>query len=325
MADNGTSAFRDPEDYQAGIRDAKINLVVTGGGYFNARLTWLKLRQLRMARGYETQSRIAYMSLPPQRVVVSFPTGGSPSVWAGHELRIGDIVLHALGERAHYRTTGESEWGMLSLPPDQLAACSKALTGVKLVLPPAGRLLRPARSEAARLLRLHRKACRLAETRPDIIAHPEVARALEQELLHALIHCLMADEVGDYPERLRHHASLMVRFEDQLARSKARQLTIPDLCAAIDVPERTLRLCCTEVLGVSPSRYLLLRRLNLARAALRRADPATASVADIARAYEFEQPGRFAVIYRQMFGETPSTTLREAAQKALGVRVRASK
>jgi transcriptional regulator GlxA family with amidase domain len=127
----------------------------------------------------------------------------------------------------------------------------------------------------------------------------------------------MADEVGEHPERLRHHANLMVRFEDQLARTKARQLTMPELCAAIDVPERTLRVCCAEILGISPSRYLLLRRLNLARAALRRADPATASVADIARAYEFEQPGRFAVIYRQIFGETPSATLRGAAQEVL--------
>jgi hypothetical protein len=33
MPDNGTShAFSDPDDYQAGIRDAKVNPVVTGGG-----------------------------------------------------------------------------------------------------------------------------------------------------------------------------------------------------------------------------------------------------------------------------------------------------
>ena len=76
------------------------------------------------------------------------------------------------------------------------------------------------------------------------------------------------------------------------------------------VPERTLRACCTEFLGMSPSRYHLLRRLNLARSALRRADPETTSVAEIARNHQFLELGRFAVAYRTVFGEVPSSTLR---------------
>jgi transcriptional regulator GlxA family with amidase domain len=50
----------------------------------------------------------------------------------------------------------------------------------------------------------------------------------------------------------------------------------------------------------------------MARAALRRSDSTTASVADVAREYGFSEFGRFAVVYRTMFGETPSTTLRRA-------------
>ena len=64
---------------------------------------------------------------------------------------------------------------------------------------------------------------------------------------------------------------------------------------ALSVPERTLRLCCAEFLGVSPVRYYLLRRLNMARSALRRANPETASVAEIARDHQFVELGRFAV------------------------------
>jgi transcriptional regulator GlxA family with amidase domain len=75
------------------------------------------------------------------------------------------------------------------------------------------------------------------------------------------------------------------------------------------VPERTLRSCCAEFLGVSPMRYLLLQRLNKARSALRRADPSTTSVTQIARSHQFRELGRFAVTYRTTFGETPSATL----------------
>jgi transcriptional regulator GlxA family with amidase domain len=68
-------------------------------------------------------------------------------------------------------------------------------------------------------------------------------------------------------------------------------------------------MCCVESLGVSPTRYLLLQRLNRARAALRRADPSTTSVAEIARNNQFLEFGRFAVTYRTIFGELPSVTL----------------
>jgi transcriptional regulator GlxA family with amidase domain len=83
-----------------------------------------------------------------------------------------------------------------------------------------------------------------------------------------------------------------------------------ELCALTGVNERTLRSCCAEFLGISPSRYVLLRRLKQARTALRDADRATVSVEEIARACGFTELGRFAGAYQTVFGETPLTTLR---------------
>jgi transcriptional regulator GlxA family with amidase domain len=107
----------------------------------------------------------------------------------------------------------------------------------------------------------------------------------------------------------------MVRFEEVLATRSDPHLNLSELCSAIGVPERTLRLCCAEFLGMGPTRYNLVRRLNRARAALRRANPETASVAEIARDHQFVELGRFAVAYRAIFGETPSSTLRRASTK----------
>ncbi len=317
MAENGTATFANPDDYQAGIGDASVNLIVTGGGGFNARLTWLNLRRFHVLRGCENLPRIAFISLLPAQVFVSFPANaGAPLTYDGFGLKFGDVVFHSRGERMHQRTSGESQWGLISLPPEQLAACGKALTGLRIASPPVGRVLRPSRSDAVRLLRLYSRACRLAETRHKLIANPEVARALEQELLHALVNCLIADDVSGNPKTRRHHTDIMVRFEDALSTLRGPQLNMPALCAAIDVPERTLRVCCAEFLGMSPTRYLLLRRLNRARSALRRADPANASIAEIARSCQFQEPGRFAVTYRTIFGEMPSSTLRRSLIKS---------
>jgi AraC-like DNA-binding protein len=311
MAQSGTATFVVPEAYQAGIADASVNLIFTGGGDFKARLTWLNLRHIRVLRAYENLPHVAFISLSGAQVLVSFPTSaGAPLTYGGLGLQFGDVVFHALGERMHQRTGGKSQWGIMSLSPEQLAACSKALTGLSMVPPSNGRVLRPSRSAGARLLRLHSKVCRLAETRNKLIANPEVERALEQELLHALVNCLTADDAGGNLKTSRHHADIMLRFEDALTAHRGPRLNLPALCADIGVPERTLRVCCAEFLGMSPTRYLLLRRLNMARSALRRANPATASVAEIARIHQFMEPGRFAVTYRTIFGEMPSTTLR---------------
>lgn len=316
MGESGTATFANPEDYQAGIENANVNLIFTGSGDFNARLTWLNLHRLRVFRACEILPRIAFISFSPAQAFVSFPTSASTSLtYGGIGLKFGDVVFHGCGERTHQRTNAESQWGVISLPPEQLAACGQALTGSEITPPLAGHVLRSSRSGGTRLLRLHSRACRLAETRHQLIANPEVARALEQELLYALVSCLAADNADSNLKTSRHHADIMIRFEDALAAHSSPHLNVPVLCSAIGVPERTLRVCCAEFLGMSPTRYFLMRRLSMARSALQRADPATASVAEIARIHQFPELGRFAVTYRTVFGELPSTTLRRSLIK----------
>ena len=101
----------------------------------------------------------------------------------------------------------------------------------------------------------------------------------------------------------------MIRFEEVLADRLSRPLNMPELCELIVVSDRTLRSSCAEFLGMSPTQYVLLRRLKEVRRALREADPDMVNVADVAYRFGFMQLGRFAGKYRATFGETPSATL----------------
>jgi AraC-like DNA-binding protein len=212
----------------------------------------------------------------------------------------------------HHWTRAASKWGLISLAPNYLAACGKALTGFDLVPPPVSRILRLSRIDATHLQHLHTTACCLAETKPQIFTRPEVARALEQEVIHTLVNCLTRNDALKRGARSRRHIKIMTRFEEVLAMHPDRQLQIPKLCAAIGVSERTLRMCCSEFLGMNPNRYHRLQHLNMVRAALQRVDTPTATVGELAWLHGFSELGRFAAIYRTVFGETPSATLRRA-------------
>ena len=60
---------------------------------------------------------------------------------------------------------------------------------------------------------------------------------------------------------------------------------------------------------MSPVKYLKRHRMTQARLSLVKAEPADTTVTTVAHHWGFWELGRFAVEYRQLFGESPSTTL----------------
>jgi transcriptional regulator GlxA family with amidase domain len=108
----------------------------------------------------------------------------------------------------------------------------------------------------------------------------------------------------------RRHDKIIARFEEFLESHPDRPLYLTEICAAICVPERTLRVACEEHLGMAPIRFLSLRRMHLVHRALRQADPSKTTVTRIATDHGFWELGRFSVAYRVMFDETPSDSLR---------------
>ncbi len=128
-----------------------------------------------------------------------------------------------------------------------------------------------------------------------------------------MVSCLSSAEAAESGSARHRHTVIMRRLEELLEANSDRTLYLTELCRAVGVSERTLRACCPEHLGMSPTRYLWLRRMHLARRGLRTADPAAASVTEIATSYGFWELGRFSVAYRWLFGESPSAALRRPA------------
>jgi transcriptional regulator GlxA family with amidase domain len=149
----------------------------------------------------------------------------------------------------------------------------------------------------------------MAKTMPDLFAEAEVVRAIEQQLIYTLVKCLTEGTVSTVTTGTLRHDLIVARFEEFLEANANTPLYLAEVCAAIGAAERTLRIACEEHLGMGPIRYLTLRRMHLVRRALLRADSST-TVTRIATDHGFWELGRFAVAYRELFGEAPSVTLK---------------
>jgi AraC-like DNA-binding protein len=303
--------FTDPDAYHAARPHAASKGVITGRGEFRAVSTTIRLDRLSLERCEESLPKAAYSVVNPEIFGVIFATSPDQQVhFNGLELAPDRMIVVRRGSEGHNRSSGACQWGAIALTHDDAAAAGRTIIGRELVAPPFTHAVKPPPLLLSELLNLHEAAGRLARGAPDILASPEVARAIEQALTRVLVLCLSEGQTIKVSGAHWRHAAVLRRLEDFLGANSDRPLYAAELCAAAAVSDRTLRETCHEHLGMGPGRYLGLRRMHMARRALRTADPASATVTEIATNYGFWELGRFAVAYRSLFGESPSVTLR---------------
>jgi AraC-like DNA-binding protein len=265
-----------------------------------------------MYRADENLPRIMKVSPSGRRAGIVFATAPGQSAMQINGIKIADdqISRTGLDWEWYLRSSGECGWGSMSLAPEDLAAASEAITGRELVPPTFAYGLAPPPPLLLRLRKLHEAADDLAKTAPDILAKPEVARAIEQALVESMVLCLADSPSNDARNVQRHRARVMRRLEEALMANPEQPLYMAELSAQVGASYWTLRDCCLEYLGMSPKRYLWLRRMHMERRALRSADGERTTVTEIASDYGFWEFGRFSVAYRLLFGESPSAALR---------------
>lgn len=102
------------------------------------------------------------------------------------------------------------------------------------------------------------------------------------------------------------------RAEEFLQANSHEPVTLNDLCAAMNVSERTLRYAFGSVMGISPIAYLRVLRLNRVRRAIQNPLQVPEKVYEVAFQNGFTHLGRFSRDYKLLFGELPSVTLASA-------------
>jgi len=308
--------FRDLDELAAsnGVLDAEY--LQLGSNPIEAQVLRVSLDRLVLMRGAENVAHVARMSGPPDisALVLQLNSAGT-TVWRGREVNERTLVSYQPGSEHVGHSTGGMVWAAIFCKSVVLDDAARMLRGVE----PAQSLATSAFAEPppaalATLRDALQQAFFIAEAAPHVLESPATRRAFEESILKAAIDAV--DPQGDRaaPDGPKFsHERVVRRAEDALADKLDAPIYVADLCDRAGVSERTLRNAFQSLYGMSPIRFIQLRRLHQVRRALR--SGALGSVTEAALRYGFGNLGRFAVEYRQLFGESPSRTRRNAGPR----------
>lgn len=303
MGEGGSCTFMDAERYQAAFRGSLE--LVDRPSEFHARLTWIDLPHLQLLRGEESAARIGCVSLPPGSVLITFPTRkAAPLICNGCKVAHGQLMLHSLSEQFYQRTVSPTGWGSISLSVADLADYSRTIHGTELEPPPRGEVLSIPPPDRVDLLRIHAQAGRLAERTPARAAHPEAARALEQEMIWTMVKCLGSGRRLHDPATMRTQSEVLSQFEATITASPHRLLPLDEICERIGVRAETLESLCVDALGMTAERFQYLRRLKVVRSDMAR-DARPLTPLELGRRYGLTELDTFMLTYLELFGELP--------------------
>lgn len=176
------------------------------------------------------------------------------------------------------------------------------------------------------------RALRPGRSTMPLVAKPRVVASLSRRLQHVLRLAAAGELSMDaayledwiYAQVLsildakdvpcgRPPAAVLVRRAVEISEPQSGLVRIAQLCSRLRVSPGTLEKAFKSVTGVTPHAFFLRQRLNQARKVLLREDTGQRTVTEVALSLGFSELGRFAVRYREMFGESPSDTLRRGA------------
>jgi len=152
---------------------------------------------------------------------------------------------------------------------------------------------------------------------PALLA-AEARAALRATMLDAVRGLLVPPGIGARAHNRdgRTRQRIVHEADEYLRANPARPVYTDELCAALCVSATRLHQAFSATFGISPHRYLKLRRMSMVRAALlSRAGP-WRSVKGVALSHGFWHLGQFAHDYRALYGEAPSETLGRACPHA---------
>jgi AraC-like DNA-binding protein len=255
------------------------------------------------------QGRLGLEIPPADTVVVIQPRAGSLTVTGGPFPDVGWPVLVAHGMSCALRVRG-ARFDVVTIAAEAL---HQVAGGWHAPLSQQIRFLnwRPLSHGAVRAW--HRALDYVTATlaAADTAEQPLIVAAMAPLLAGALLECYPSsvtkpDLAGDpaLPETLKH---AMAFIHGHIA----ADVSINDVAAAVHLTPRAVQYLFRRHLDTTPTEYMRRVRLRRAHEELLAGERSNTTVGEIAQRWGFAHTGRFAVLYRQTYGQSPHATLEQ--------------
>jgi len=233
----------------------------------------------------------------------------------GLQVRPGLLLAAAPGSEATFVADGGWESVTFLLPARDIEEHLTARQrGSEFHLPRGLETLRVDEERARRLFAWGQRLAETAALQPALFDDmPDERAGAETDLLETLLETLRvaSDLEPTRGDRTRQGQSRIVKAAEAYAMSNVDdRLYVTDLCRAAAVSERTLEYAFKEVLGLTPTTYLIRLRLHRVRQALLAPAAESTTVSAEALNWGFWHFGEFSRAYKACFGEAPSDTQR---------------
>lgn len=301
----------DPDLLRGVINGGDMEHAILKSGNCSADVCQWSGSELTFNRGFYDFPTFVRGSFPGNNLCIGIAQGRHEPVWInGHQVDARSIQVYAEGCELLYRAGRDTDWAAITIPREVLQRQAIEQLGHELSLPASGMWnLSVDRLHIDRCLSLVNRA---TETLPGASLRTPIR---EREILSALVELVaIADPlVGrEIEDRVRYRLDTIQRA-DSMIRSLIEQggsyLSLP-LCRALGISERGLQMHFKEALGLGPKAWFRCIAMNRVRSELIQRDNRPGSVAETAVKYGFDHLGRFSRDYRELFGESPSETLR---------------
>ncbi|NEP53339.1 MAG: helix-turn-helix transcriptional regulator [Moorea sp. SIO3C2] len=150
----------------------------------------------------------------------------------------------------------------------------------------------------------------LAVHKPSWFKKPHIEELVTDDFLPLLISNIPTKLNSKCFVKPSRRAKLIAQAEKEILAHLEKPLTLKQLAQNLGSSSSALSYGFQDLFGLSPMRYLKVRRLNAVRERLKASEPERCTIAILASEFGFYSPCHFTRDYKAMFGELPSETLR---------------
>ena len=153
----------------------------------------------------------------------------------------------------------------------------------------------------------------LALHKPTWLQNPHIEQLVADDFLPLLISQIPIKLNSKCFIKPSRRAKLIAQAEKEILAHLEKPLTLKQLAQNLGSSSSALSYGFQDLFGLSPMRYLKVRRLNAVRQRLKASEPERCTITILASQFGFYSPCHFTQDYKAMFGELPSDTLRNTA------------